>query len=134
MVTRISANNVIAQIVEYSAQGDKTVVNTTAKELKKYGWNGHNGNASAAYLTGVLCGKKCAKAKITTAVFDIGLHTPVHGSNVFAVLKGALDAGMKINHDPKCLPKEERLMGKDVESFRKVKLNVAGVKQKIMGA
>lgn len=123
LVARVSSNMAVAQIIEYSREGDRTLVNTTSLELKKYGWEGHKGNVSAAYLTGLLCGVKAKAKKIEEAVFDIGLHTPVHGSNVFAVLKGALDAGMSIPHDEKVLPPDERILSK---------LNTKKVKEKIL--
>lgn len=122
LVARVLGNSIIAQIIEYSPKGDRTIVNAPSFELKKYGWKGHNGNLGAAYLAGYLCGAKAKEKKIHEAVFDLGLHTPVSGSNVFGVLKGALDAGLTIPHDKKNLPSDERIMGKG---------NIAEVKEKI---
>ncbi len=121
LVARMHTNSVVAQIIEYKPEGDKTLINTTAMELKRYGWTGHNGGAPAAYLTGYLCGTKAKHKKIEEAVLDTGLHTPVIGSNIFAVLKGAVDAGMKIPHSPEAFPKDARFM----------KANAKEVKQKI---
>lgn len=132
LVVRVTRNNIIAQIVEYDVKGDRTLVNTTSLELKKYGWYGHNGNCPAAYLTGLLCGKKALAKNIKEAVLDIGHKTPVKGSNVFAVLKGAIDAGMKIPHDSSCFPDEDRISGKKIEEYRKINLNFEQIKQKIM--
>jgi len=125
LVARVSSNMVIAQIVEYLRKGDKTLVNTTSLELKKYGWKGHQGNVSAAYLTGLLCGVKALKKKINKVVLDTGIHTPVHGSNIFGVLKGALDAGLDVPHDEKALPSEERIFAK---------ANASDVKEKILSS
>ena len=50
---------------------------------------------------------------------DIGLHTPVKGSNVFAVLKGALDAGLKLPYSKACFPAEDKLNGKTIAEYRK---------------
>lgn len=125
LVARVSSNMIIAQIIEYSREGDKTLVNTSSLELKKYGYKGHKGNVSAAYLTGLLCGVKAIKKKVNEVVLDTGLHTPVHGSNVFGILKGALDAGLSIPHDEKALPSEERIFSKP---------NTSEIKEKILSS
>jgi large subunit ribosomal protein L18 len=121
LVARLHSNSVVAQIINYKPEGDVTFINSSSIELKKYGWTGHNGGATAAYLTGYLCGAKAKHKKVEEAVFDLGLHTPVSGSNVFAVLKGAVDAGLQIPHDAKVFPKNERIS----------KSNANEVKQKI---
>ncbi|RLG21905.1 50S ribosomal protein L18 [Candidatus Micrarchaeota archaeon] len=131
LVARVLSRSVVAQIVSYRPEGDATIVNTTSLELKNYGWNGHNGNIAAAYLTGFLCGKKALKKGIKEAILDIGLHTPVKGSKVFAVLKGAVDAGLKIPHDEKTLPSDETVRGKTIEKYRGKSLNVDSVIKEI---
>lgn len=110
LVVRIRGKSAIAQVVRYNAAGDQVVVSASSADIKRYGFGGHGGNAEAAYLTGLLCGKRALKSGTKEAVLDIGLHTPVNGSNVFAALKGALDAGMQIPHDEKCFPPEERMI------------------------
>ena len=67
----------------------------------------------------MICGYRAKKAGVGEAVFDLGLHTPVRGSNVFAVLKGALDAGMNIPHSESCFPSEDRVSGKLIAEYRK---------------
>lgn len=131
LVVRRKNRQIIAQIVAYEPQGDKNLVNTTSLELKKYGYAGHLGNACAAYLTGFLCGRKAVKKKIIEAVLDVGRHTPVHGSNIFAALRGAVDAGMQIPHSESVLPENDRAYGKKIEAFRKISLNVDNVKKEI---
>jgi len=133
-VVRLSNKKVVVQAIEYKPEGDKTLVNTTSLELKKYGWKGTNGNVCAAYLTGLLCGKKALGKGIKEGVLDIGLQTPVRGSNVFAALKGLVDAGVNVPHDAKALPPEENVLGKHIETYRNVTLNVADVKTKILGS
>lgn len=123
LVARVLSNNIIAQIVKYDPKGDKTLVNTSSLELKHYGWQGHGGNLSAAYLTGLLCGIKAKEKNIKKAILDTGLHTPVKKSNVFGVLKGAIDAGLEIPHEEKILPKDERIS---------TKANFSEVKEKIL--
>ncbi len=103
-VIRITNNNVIVQVIKYVPKGDETIINTTALELKKYGYKGHKGNKKAAYLTGYLCGKKAVKKGVKEAIADIGLKTPVHKSNVFAAIKGLTDAGLKMNYKEQAIP------------------------------
>jgi large subunit ribosomal protein L18 len=131
-VVRISNNKVVAQVIRYKPEGDVTLVNASSLELKKFGWAGAGGNVCAAYLTGLLCGAKAVKRGLKEAVLDIGLHTPVGGSNVFAALRGATDAGMAIPHDKEVLPPEDRVMGKAIEEHSKKALSAPGVKGKIM--
>lgn len=120
LVVRRTLNNFIVQMVSFELPGDKTVASANALELKKLGWTGHTGNTPAGYLTGYLCGLRAVKAGITEAVMDSGLHLNVRGSSIYAVLKGAVDAGLKIPHDPASLPAEERISGKHIDAHRKV--------------
>jgi len=113
LVVRITGNRVLMQLISYKPAGDEVLVTANSLEVKALGYGGHTGNAEAAYLTGMLCGKRAVKAGIKEAVLDIGLHTPVNGSNVFAALKGALEAGMEIPHDEKCFPKDDRIKTDD---------------------
>lgn len=117
LVVRKSNNNVLTQIIEYSSKGDKVLVSGHSKELKKFGWKIHKGNLPTAYLTGMLCGIKAKKKNVNNAVLDIGRLTPVHGSVVFAVLKGVVDAGIKIPFDEKAFPSQERISGKQIQDY-----------------
>lgn len=119
LVVRISLNNTVAQIVEYSPAGDKIIISANSKEIEKIGWTFHKGNAPAAYLVGLLIGKKAKQKGIKKVIFDIGLKQPIKGSNIFACLKGALDAGLDIPHSPGIIPKEERINGKALAANHK---------------
>ncbi len=110
-VVRGSNNNFVTELVSYEPKGDKVICFTHSNELKKFGWKNHKGNLPSAYLTGFLCGKK-ASSKVKEAILDIGLTTPIHGSRIFAALKGIIDAGVKIPANEKVFPKEERIKGK----------------------
>ena len=132
LVVRVSNNKVTAQVFDYQVKGDAIIVQATSTELKKHGWKGHCGNAPAAYLTGLLCARKAQNKGVKNAVLDIGLHAPVHGSNVFAALKGAVDAGLEVPHDKIVLPSEDRVSGKTIQAFRKIDLGFDAVKSKIM--
>jgi large subunit ribosomal protein L18 len=81
------------------------------------GWLGSGKNTSAAYLTGFLLGKKALKAGITAAVLDIGIKSSTKGARIFAALKGAVDAGLKVPHGDVILPQEDRIRGEHVAAY-----------------
>lgn len=121
LVIRKSLNNIIAQVVEYKAEGDSIVAAFNSLNLKKMGWLFKRNNLPAAYLTGLMIGKKAKEKNINEAIADIGLYRSVPSSRIYAVVKGALDAGLKIPHDKKILPSEERVNGKHILDYAKLK-------------
>lgn len=130
-VVRKSSKNIYCQIIEYQTKGDQTLTSANSLELKKFGWNTDCGNLPAAYLTGLLCGQKAKKNKIESAIMDTGLHTSVHGSRLYATLKGALDGGLQIPHSQEAFPSEERVSGKHIADYAaKLKKEKPGVYKK----
>jgi large subunit ribosomal protein L18 len=87
----------------------------------------------AAYLTGLLIGKKAAKNKIKEAVLDSGLYPSTKGSRIYAVLKGAVDSDLKVSFDEKILPSEERIKGLHIQKFKDLPQEFEKIKQKILG-
>lgn len=118
LVVRLSNKNVLAQIVEYHADGDKILVSAHSNELKKYGWNLARRNLPAGYLVGLLIGKK---AKGKEVILDIGLRKSLQGSLIYAVVKGAVDGGLKLKCDHEMFPKEDRIEGKHITGNDKTK-------------
>lgn len=116
-VVRRKSNTIIAEVVKYNKEGDVTVASATSKQLGGFGWSLHGGSLPAAYLTGLLCGLKAAEAGTKRAIADIGLHTPVAKSAVFAAIKGGLDAGLDIPSDAEVFPSEERISGKHISDY-----------------
>ena len=114
LVIRRSNKNVLMQIVEYMPNGDKIMISAYSNELKKFGWEGANGNISSAYLTGLLLGRKSSKANIKGVILDIGLQNAVHGSVLYAGLKGAVEGGLKVPCSETIFPSEDRIMGKHI--------------------
>lgn len=114
LVVRKSNKYITAHIISYDKAGDRTSVFAHSSELKKLGWKHDCKNLPAAYLTGLLAGKKAIKAGIKEAMLDLGLHAITKGSRLFSALKGAVDAGLKVPHDPKMFPSEERITGKHI--------------------
>ena len=119
LVIRVMSNQVVAQVVSFDVKGDIVRMGATSLELKKYGWKGHGGNVCSAYLTGLLCGYKAKKKGISSCVLDVGLHTPINGSNIFAALKGAIDSGLDVPYSEGCLPPENRIRGELIAAYRK---------------
>ena len=119
LVVRVFNNSIIVQIVEFAERGDKIIAQANSRELVKLGWKGHPANTPAGYLLGYLAAKRALERGVKEAVLDIGFHTPVHGSTIFAVLKGAVNAGLKVPHSEKALPSEERIRGEHIASYAK---------------
>ncbi len=121
LVVRITNKRVIAQIIEYSPEGDRVLISADSKELEKFGWKGDMNNTPACYLTGLLIGKKALEAGIDYAIFDMGLRTPSKGARVFAVLKGAVDSGLNVPHSEEILPDESRIRGEHIAEYYRIK-------------
>ena len=117
LVVRKTNKYIIAQLVEAKVEGDRVITSAHSSELKKYGWKASFSNTPAAYLTGLLIGLKSVKAGVKEAIIDIGLHRPVKGARVFAVLKGAVDAGLEIPYGEEKLPSEERIKGGHIAKY-----------------
>jgi len=113
LVIRKSLSNISVQFIDYKPNGDSTIASATSTELKKFGWD-RTGNLPAAYLTGLLAGKKAKNKKIEEAILDLGLQTSTKGSRIYAALKGVLDAGINVPHSKEILPSEDRIKGKHI--------------------
>ncbi len=113
-VVRASSKHITVQLIDYDPKGDIILVAANTIELKKMGWTRATSNTSSAYLVGLLAGTRAVEKKIDKAVLDIGLHAPIRGSKVYATLKGLLDAGLDIPHDPSILPDESRIKGENL--------------------
>ena len=116
-VVRISLKNVTAQIVKATPNGDVVLASAHSKQLSELGWKDGESNTSASYLVGLLCGYRAIKSGVKESMLDLGMQVPTPGSKVFAVLKGALDSGLQIPHEPEVLPSEERLNGSHVAQY-----------------
>ena len=116
LVIRKTNKYIIAQIISYHPDGDRVVVQAHSNELSSFGWKLSKKNLPAAYLVGLLIAKK-AKGKVSEVVVDIGLYPPIHGSRVFAVVKGALDGGLNINVSEEALPSMERIKGEHIAKY-----------------
>lgn len=135
LVVRKSLKNIEVQLVVPGQKGDETLASANSADLKRYGYTGGTGNIAAAYLTGMLLGYRAQKKEQREAILDIGLYHATKGGRIFAALKGAVDSGLQIPHDPEIFPSEERITGKQIDEYRKTGIaeNVEAVKQEIQG-
>ena len=134
LVVRKSLKNITAQIISLDKKGDKVIVSAEGKELKDLGWKFSNNNIPAAYLVGLLIGNKAKEKKVSEVILDIGLNRSSKGSKLYAVLKGAVDAGLQIPHSKGKVPEENRITGKFIEDYSKKPITSAfnQIKEKIM--
>jgi large subunit ribosomal protein L18 len=130
VVVRKSLSNITIQFVNFINNCDQTVSATTSVELKKLGWT-RTGNVPAAYLTGLIAGKKAKDKKIDEAILDLGLQSKTKGSRLYAALKGVVDAGVNVPHSEEILPSEDRIKGKHIS--KEVEKQFEEVKKKIVG-
>ena len=125
-VVRKTLMKTIVQFIEYDQTGDKVLAQAVSTELKKFGWDTSCSNVPSAYLTGLLAAKRAKGNKVKEAVLDIGLHSPIKGSKMFASLKGIIDGGVEIPHGEEVIPSDEEVL----KNMDEVKFT--DVKNKIM--
>ena len=114
LVIRRTNKYLIAQIVNYDPKGDKVLTTITSKALQKMGWKFSCKNLPAAYLLGLLIGKKAKELNVDKVILDIGLHRATKGNRLFAFVKGVLDSGINVPVDESMFPSDERLSGKHI--------------------
>ncbi|MBR1369327.1 50S ribosomal protein L18 [Methanocalculus chunghsingensis] len=117
LVVRKTSRQIIVQLVTAEMTGDRTIVQATSNELKKFGYTGYPGNTPAAYLTGMLCAVRAQNAGYEGGILDIGLNRATKGARVFAALKGAVEAGFDIPHGEDILPDDDRVKGTHIAAY-----------------
>jgi len=121
LVVRKTNRYILAQFTYPTPIGDYTLAAAHSRELMKlFGWKGGTKNTPTAYLVGLLAGLRAKKLGITKAVAYIGLHRPVRGSKIFAVIKGVLDAGIEVPVDKEMLPDDNRIKGLIIAEYAKM--------------
>ncbi len=130
LVIRKSNRYIVAEIIKSREAQDSVVCYAVSKELKKYGWNISLKNIPAAYMTGFLAGTKAKKAGISKAITDIGRQRSTKGGKIYAVVKGAIDAGLDINCSKEIMPSNDRIEGKHLKN-KDTKILMDSVKGKI---
>ena len=132
MVIRKSIKNTQIQFVEYNEDGDKIIASANSNELvNKYNWKFSASTTPAAYLTGLLAGKRAKKKGIDECVIDTGRHPSITGSKIFASVRGVVDAGIECPYNEEKIPHEDRIIGKHLEKSIMPVFN--DIKSKIIG-
>jgi large subunit ribosomal protein L18 len=116
LVVRRSSNYIKAQIINFDKIGDKTLASASSQELKKMGWKFSTNNLPASYLTGMIIAKKAGKKGVKEAVLDSGLYASTKGNRIYALVKGAIDGGLKVPINEEILPTEDRIKGMHISS------------------
>jgi large subunit ribosomal protein L5e len=153
LCVRITAKDIICQVISAKIIGDEVMTAAYAHELTKFGMPGPLGltNYAAAYATGLLCARRTlAKLGLESAyegqkeidgevfnvtenddgprpfraLLDVGLKRITTGSRSLGVAKGASDGGLLVPHN------EKRFPGYDRESKS---YDAEGHKHRIMG-
>ena len=125
MVVRKTNSAVIVQFVNFTPEGDKTVVTVNSNKLTKlFAWPSKR-NIYTAYLTGLYAGKEAKKKNISKFVLDIGLQRPTKGNVLFAALKGAIDAGLSTAYNEEMVPAAKLTSPPDAK-FDETKKKIAG--------
>ncbi|TRZ67976.1 MAG: 50S ribosomal protein L18 [Methanothrix sp.] len=120
LVIRKSNRNIMIQLIVAEPIGDRTLLTVSSVELHDLGYSNNAGNVSAAYLTGLLFGKRMKAQDHDCAIADIGLHASTKGGRIYAALKGVVDAGIDVPYNPAILPSEERIRGEHIKAYRDV--------------
>ena len=111
LVIRKSLKNMLIQIIKSDEAKDTILLSCSGNELKKLGWDKNLGNIPSSYLIGLLIGKKALKKGNKEVILDLGMQKTVAKSRLYSALKGCIDAGLKIAHNPKVFPPEDRIKG-----------------------
>ncbi len=121
VVIRKSNRNIRLQLISSHAEGDKTHLSISSKNLESYQWKGSTNNLPSSYLTGYMFGKKALEKgfKDEELILDMGLNRKFYGSRIFTALKGAVDAGLNINHSEEIFPSDERIQGQHISDYSK---------------
>lgn len=129
LVVRKSLKHITVQIMTYAENGDKAVTTAHSLMLKKYGWSLNTGSVPAAYVTGYLLGTQ-AKGKVDGKVnVDLGMAMSIAGSRLYAVIRGAKDAGLDVSCSDDMMPSDDRIFGAHMKP--EVKQVVESVVKKI---
>ncbi|PIN94818.1 50S ribosomal protein L18 [Candidatus Pacearchaeota archaeon CG10_big_fil_rev_8_21_14_0_10_35_13] len=108
---------IIGQYVISKESQDYVIITANSGELLAMGWpkewEGSLKSLPAAYLTGLLLGKKIKDNDKTNneGVLDLGLYRNVKKSRIYAYAKGIIDAGIKMPVNEKMFPDKERIEG-----------------------
>jgi large subunit ribosomal protein L18 len=111
----VSNQNVMAQVLNASLNGDRVVTSVQSRQLMKYGWKGSMNNLPACYLSGYLLGIKSLEKGVDHLILYTGRKS--YTSGIAACLKGIVDAGVAIPISESSLPDAERIRGSHIARY-----------------
>lgn len=135
VVVRKSNASTTLQLVLAEQMGDKTLLTVNSRELKDFGYTFSKGNLPAAYLTGLLFGKKMLALGMSEGIADIGLHASTKGNRVYAAIKGVIDAGVAVPAGSEIFPDDSRISGEHIKKYTGADIvaQFEQVREKILG-
>jgi len=119
LVVRSSNRYVYVQVTNPMTSGDRVLTSASSKELASYGWTLGSASIPAAYLVGYLAGLRAVGRGISSAILNMGLTTPTKGNKAFAVIGGAVEAGLEVPKEEDVLPTQDRLYGRHITDYIK---------------
>ena len=136
IVFRRSNRHISVQYVISNESQDRIVFGLTSRELLKHGWPKETkslNSISASYLTGFLSGMRIPTEKHGQPISDFGMARVLHGTRIYAFLKGLIDAGVSVKCDEEFFPGEDRIRGKHMKNdfsgtFNQVRENIGKLK------
>ena len=115
LVIRKFNKGILVQVIQFTEKGDVTIAQASTRDLTNFGFAGKR-NVPSAYLVGFLAAKRAASKGVSQFVADFGLHTASKGGLLFAVVKGAIDGGLKSKVGEEKLPSQDRINGKHIKA------------------
>ena len=131
-VIRFTNRKIIAQIIEFSPQGDLVRAAVSSNSLKEQGWAASHKNVPAAYLTGLLLAKKALAAGVHESIMDTGFKQPKLKGKIYTFLKGLIDGGLAVPYSGESIfPSNDKIQGEHLKD--NVKTLFIQVKKAING-
>lgn len=119
LTVRISNTRISAQIIEFDPKGDVVKCGVDSSGLSKLGWKYSLKNYPAAYLTGIMLAKKAIEKGVSgDIILDTGFALPMKKGKFYALLKGAVDAGLTVKFGNESIfPEEDKISGKAIADY-----------------
>ena len=112
VVVRLTNKRVIMQYVLHDIKGDNVKLSVFSDVLSGLGLKAESYKSRyCGYLAGYYFGKKVVALKFKKeAILDLGMQKIHKGGKLFSVLKGMVDSGLSIAHEPEILPEMKTLL------------------------
>jgi large subunit ribosomal protein L18 len=130
LVIRLSNNFINLQYIVHNSKGDISKLNILSKSLREIGWKKTLRSLPVCYLTGYLFGVKAKEKKLDLEmIVDLGMQSAFPKGRLFAAIKGAVDAGVKLKVEEKMFPSEDRIKGKHIKLEKEFETILSKIKK-----